>query len=392
MATLYDVLPTEKATKIPKTHQSIQTLDKIHSFVETGKSLFSGIFSYNSNTDELTEMIAKKEYKLIKSLWDEFEFVPEDYTEPSVGTRDINPFPAKLLSSYPTTVVSKIIELANALDMVILPLDFTDIDGILEAHGYDKYSSLNTAIYEARRAVDRIDGQLYIVCPISYYSFWNEITSDSRIEKYYPERFDSIFTTIDLMIPSQKNLYKMIQTNSENVKTIQEDMKDNVAQINAKLNKISQRITNIETQMESIKVEMERQAEENKRKTRRLQEIELERQRYMYLDPLIFFTSERIKSFESILGNVLAHVVACFGPEFPVEFFTLNNLTIFKHSPKEKDVIYSKVKNIEKSKSKHNTTDSFHSSFFNNTNYQSTGNYMSPNPAYGYIQNPFGWQ
>ena len=36
--------------------------------------------SYNSNTDELTEMIAKKEYKLIKSLWDEFEFVPEDYT------------------------------------------------------------------------------------------------------------------------------------------------------------------------------------------------------------------------------------------------------------------------------------------------------------------------
>lgn len=386
MATLYDAVPTEKPAKIPKTHESIQTLDRIHSFVETGQSLFSGIFSYNSNTNELTEMIAKKEYGLVKSLWDEFEYVPENYTKSSVTSNSINPFPAKILSDYPTTLVSKIIELANTLDMVILPIDFTDIDGILEAHGYDKYSSLKTAIDEAKRAVSKIEGQLYIVCPISYYSFWNEITSDNRIEKYYPEMFESVFTTIDLMIPSQKNLYKMIQTNTENIKTIQEDMKDNVAQINAKLNKISQRITNIESQMKSIKIEMERQAEENKRLARRLHEIELERQRYMYLDPLIFFTSRRIKNFESIAGNILAHVVACFGPEFPVEFFTLNNLTIFKHSSEEKHIIYNKRKSVEKDKSRPTITDIS----YMNQNYQTTGNYL-PNPAFGYYQNPFGW-
>lgn len=342
MATLYDVLPTEKVAKIPKTHQSIQTLDKLHSFVETGSTLFSGLFSYSSKTDELTELVAKKKYGLVKSLWDEFEFVPEEYTKASVETRNINPFPAKLLSSYPTTMVSKIIKLADVLDMVVLPLDYVDIDGILEAHGHDKYSSLYSAISEAKRVVKTIEGQLYIICPISYYSFWNEITSDEHIDKYSPERFESIMTTIDLMTPSQKNLYKMIQTNSDNIGTLQDEMKENIAQINAKLNKMSKRITNIEKQMEAIKVEMERQAEENKKMAERLKEIELERQRYLYLDPLIFFTTKRIKNFESLADNILAHVVACFGPEFPIEFFTMNNLTLVKHNSKEKQITFQR--------------------------------------------------
>lgn len=381
MATLYDVLPAEKPQKIPKTHQSVQTLDQIHNFVDTGSKLFSGIFSYNSKSNELTEMVAKKESSLIKSIWDEFEYVPEEYSKPSVQSKEINPFPAKALSSYPTTLVSKIVNLANVLDMVLLPLDFVDIDGILEAHGYDKWSSLSSAIKEAKNVVKKIEGQLYIICPVSYYSFWNEITSDDRIEKYYPERFESVFTTIDLMIPSQKNLYKMIQTNSENIKTVQEDMKDNIAQINAKLNKISQRITNIETQMEQIKIEMERQAEENRKMVRRLQEIELERQRYMYLDPLIFFTTKRIKSFETIADNIIAHVVACFGPEFPVEFFNLNNLTIFKHPSTEKEIVFGKKKKVIPSTKP--TRKLVSDSYANNSYYQQQNG--SPNPAFNML-------
>ncbi|MCM1440502.1 MAG: hypothetical protein NC131_15080 [Roseburia sp.] len=380
MATLYDVLPSQKPEKIPKTHQAVQTLDKIHDFVDTGSKLFSGIFSYDSKSNELTEMVAKKESNLIKSIWDEFEYVPENYSSPSVQSKAINPFPAKALSSYPTTLVSKIVNLADVLDMVLLPLDFVDIDGILEAHGYDKWSSLASAIKEAKNVVKKIEGQLYIICPVSYYSFWNEITSDERIEKYYPERFESVFTTIDLMIPSQKNLYKMIQTNSENIKTVQEDMKDNIAQINAKLNKISQRITNIETQMEQIKIEMERQAEENRKMARRLQEIELERQRYMYLDPLIFFTTKRIKSFETIADNIIAHVVACFGPEFPVEFFSLNNLTIFKHPSTEKEIVFGKKKKVIPSK----PTRKLVSDPYSNNNYYQQQN-GSPNPAFNML-------
>ena len=342
MSTLFDVLPLQKKTQIPKDNEKLQTLTKVRSFVNLGSSLFGNQFMEDPmETTELTRAVNDKEYNLVKGLWDEFEFVPEEFSRPiSSNVANAKVFPAANLSSYPVTYVDKIIRLADSLKMVIIPLEYTDFAAILEAHGYDRYSDLFHAVSKATKDVKVAGGQMYIICPISYYSFWNEVTLEDQIEKYYPEDFESIFTTIELMIPSQKNLYKMAKTNESNIKTVQKDMEDNFDKITTRLKKVEQRVSKVEQQMEQVKAEMERQAEENKRLARRLEEVRLERQRYAYLDPLVFFTSKRIKSFEEITSDIKAHVVACFGPEFPAEFFTMNGFTILKHPKDGKKIVF----------------------------------------------------
>lgn len=329
MSNLLNVLPLDqKISQIPKDHNNVKTLEKISTFVEIGNSLFSRYFDQRYSTD-LKRIVADKEYDMKKELWNRYEEIPKEYSHTIVLSDKSNQFPEAIIN-YPVTYVDKIIKIADKINMVILPIEYVDLDQILDAHKINRYSNIRYSIKNGKECIDQLGGQMYILCPLSYYSFWNEITSEEVIEKYYPEKFEAIFTTIELMTPSQKNLYQMSKTNKENIHQIQKDLEINLKQIGEKLKKIESRISNIEDQIMALKEKYDKVAAENEELKSRLTEINLERQRYSLLDPIVFFTKNQISDFNSDLSNIKAHVVTCFGPEFPEEFFIMNGLTIFK--------------------------------------------------------------
>jgi hypothetical protein len=250
--------------------------------------------------------------------------------------------------------------------MVIVPLEYVELVKILKEFKFkDEYGHEDTimnlfgesyvtdAVNRCKKLLEEVRvnqgskneiGRLYILCPLSYYNFWLEVKSGKNLSKYYPQSLENIFTTIEIMTPTQRNLYNMCQVNDENNKQLKASLDENIKVVNEKLARIESRVSRVESQVEEIirkakEEEQKRQEEFNARVAglvrHEMNLIRLEEQALTYedLDPLIFFMSgDGVDFFDKGNENKKAHLVTCFGKEFPVEFFSMNGVTVYTDS------------------------------------------------------------
>ena len=356
MSRIIDLVPLKASNEITKPHnhdnEYLERHKALKSFYDKGQVLF-GDDIFNAKNCGLINKIESEEFKIKKYFWDNHESIPASVASPIMHYNDYleKEYPAKRLMTYPYTTVDKIIDVADKLSMIIVPLELVDLVSLLDSFyepekSYGLYGSrypaketrlVEESVNNARDTIKTcgFPGQLYIICPVSFYCFWNEITSEELYDKYYPEKFETVFTTIDLMLPSQRNLYMLQNQNDENLKKLAGEFKINLDKINNQLQKLSDRVTIVEQQIKELKKQAEIHRKELQAQKKRQKEFEewtkvqLEQMRYRYLDPMIFFTTHKIEDFSNVGSNLKAFVVSCFGPEFPAQFFALNSMDVY---------------------------------------------------------------
>lgn len=333
-------------------------LDKIQAFTSAGNELFSTDFGIIGDVvKERYETYLGKIFQLYEKIPDKYGFMEMSgwsrYSKKNKSTYDKYFATEKRLSIYPMTTVKSIKALADKLNMIIVPIEFVDLPELFKAvegcstNGDYYYSrnhySQNEHFRAIKNAADSLNeikksrnlkSQMYILCPMSYYSFWNEISSTLSVNKYYPVALESIFMTIDLMLPAQRNLYSMSKANEASYKNLSSELQRNIEMIGQTLKNMESRVSTLESQMQVVRRKQEAQEIEMKR----LKEVEAQMQQMMYriLDPLVFYVhNDAIDFRDEGQLNRKAHLVSCFGPEFPVEFLESNGIMIYNM----KDVI-----------------------------------------------------
>ena len=333
-------------------------LDKIQAFTSAGNELFSTDFGIIGDVvKERYEAYLGKIFQLYEKIPDKYGFMEMSgwsrYSKKNKSTYDKYFATEKRLSIYPMTTVKSIKALADKLNMIIVPIEFVDLPELFKAvegcstNGDYYYSrnhySQNEHFRAIKNAADSLNeikksrnlkSQMYILCPMSYYSFWNEISSTLSVNKYYPVALESIFMTIDLMLPAQRNLYSMSKANEASYKNLSSELQRNIEMIGQTLKNMESRVSTLESQMQVVRKKQEAQEIEMKR----LKEVEAQMQQMMYriLDPLVFYVhNDAIDFRDEGQLNRKAHLVSCFGPEFPVEFLESNGIMIYNM----KDVI-----------------------------------------------------
>ena len=333
-------------------------LDKIQAFTSAGNELFSTNFGIIGDVvKERYEAYLGKIFQLYEKIPDKYGFMEmcgwSRYSKKNESMYDKYFATEKRLSIYPMTTVKSIKALADKLNMIIVPIEFVDLPELFKAvegcstNGDYYYSrnhySQNEHFRAIKNAADSLNGikksrnlksQMYILCPMSYYSFWNEISSTLSVNKYYPVALESIFMTIDLMLPAQRNLYSMSKANEASYKNLSSELQRNIEMIGQTLKNMESRVSTLESQMQVVRKKQEAQEIEMKR----LKEVEAQMQQMMYriLDPLVFYVhNDAIDFRDEGQLNRKAHLVSCFGPEFPVEFLESNGIMIYNM----KDVI-----------------------------------------------------
>lgn len=327
------------------------TLDRIQEFVNLGGDLFQ------SNFGVIGDVVRSEYSSNLNKIFRLYESIPDKYGKLHIqglsryskngGCSDDHISVEKRLSIYPMTTVNAIKSLADKLNMIIIPIEFVDLAEIfkeIEKSNTDRdyrysysYFTQNVhykAIENAKENLKRLkascnmNSYMYILCPMSYYSFWNEISSTLNIDKYYPIALENIFMTIDLMLPAQRNLYAMSKSNEANYKNLSSELERNIQTIHQTLKNMESRVSTLESQMTVVRQRQKEQEIE----ISRLKEVEAKMQQIIYrlLDPLVFYVhNEPINFRDNTQLERKAHLVSCFGPEFPVEFLESNGIMLY---------------------------------------------------------------
>jgi len=322
---------------------AIVTLDSLRDYINTTSKLCGGRLMKDK---ELLNAVKDEESKCVHNLWEKYEKVPERYVQscvPSYSEYSYSPryneYYAGLLSRYPTTDMASIMALADKLDMVILPIECVDLRSIFVSFGminsYYKdphQKAIDTAIsyLEGIKKTHKLDYSMYILCPLTYYNLWAEITKGVSKQKYSPVKFETVFQTLELIIPAQQNLYQMAKINEENIKTVADKLKKNIARIDRNIQQLQSRVINVEAECMALHDKYQAMVERTEQMEIELKALHDTVMKYCVLDPLVFFVNgEPMDFFDSEQGKRTAHMVSCFGPEFPVEFLTNHDCTIY---------------------------------------------------------------
>lgn len=330
-------------------------LSQLSDFVESGVKLFGAYKFYDS---AITEDIKSKQLRLHKKLYEKFHTIPEKYENMFVGSSYSHNFeksPFAKMCKYPCTTVGELLDIADKLSMIIVPLDYVDLHEILkQVTNRTTENQVLQAYSVAKANLEAMQYSFpvfYLLCPLSYYSVWKEITSDKEnYPKYFPEVYDSIYTSLELMLPAQRNLYMLSKSNSVDIGKLKGSLESNIKEINSRISKIEQRVSKIESQIAEIKAKKEEQEgldSEEASMFHVLEEYKMGKVLYKAIDPVLFVSDNSILYFddESTRDKVV-RVISCFGPEFPVEFFVQNGLTVINN--KIKKIRNEVKKNINK--------------------------------------------
>jgi len=280
----------------------------------------------NDFKDRIDSKIVNESFEIRKNTWINERKLPELLTRiPSCdgGYSDVltalNYLPKVKLSEYRT--------LADVFNMVIIPIEYTEINKLFDSQDNSKElkNGLSYFINLLKQDVTT-QYQCYILCPIDYYNIWEQIKSDIVVDIYYSDYFDSVFQTLNLLIPIQKNLYMATQTNDENLKSLAQTFDTNIKILNTNLTSLSNKIDKLERESIKIKQEQSFLQEQNMQ----LQETVIKQQaeiNYLYckLDPILFAVP---KNTNVIMDEVTSIVGLCWGSDIDEIIFKMKNVAI----------------------------------------------------------------
>lgn len=287
---------------------------------------------YNSVASQKGDktIILEQEKKLLKDFWIKYGFIPDDIF---YRIRDLR---LSDLLEYPVVQVSELKKLADALSFVILPIDYVDMEKIINMYAKqnESYASIIKYCY------DRFKGQvayfskymgeqlLYMLVPFSFYEPWKEVFSEefSSIPKYFSEKLFDLSTTWDMIIPILRFLYEDIK-NTKGVEEYQERIYKLERYVNASKAKKAKKKLKKELYLEKHKPSCGEGL---------LEPEDFYHPSVQYLnpyprqcidDPIIFAIDSCTDISDSSHDEHYARIGLCFGLNMPIDFFTENGLT-----------------------------------------------------------------
>ena len=336
MAVLADLIPK---TTIPKKTQAIYK-EKTKDLSEYRSLVNKLVNRYNmdiSGNKETSQLVLNKEGELYRQLWNECDgIIPEadEYKQSCIGTETRYTMLAQL-SGYPTATIGQLKKIADGLGFIITSPVYINFEKLYEL--YDKndyyYSSkvtkaINNFQVVIQNAANVTGSMRYaILCPLSMYDPWLDITYENdRIPTYFGKGLEPIKTTLNMVIPTQRNLYKMIKTTQQDINEI----KGNIVEMQKTMQDFHRRLSWVESMVDGL--ERENQELRFELRSTRHKITELEIQIACLLDPIFFACSSDVDFSNSKFDDAKAYIGACFGIDMPVEFFKERGLAVYNHS------------------------------------------------------------
>ena len=297
--------------------------------------------------EEFGTLLYEKEKATLVELFKSSGCIPEEFINSSCFG---DPMPYNTifgnLLRYPIVSVEQLKRLADTLSFVIIPINYVDIGKIFNMYiGIDSRDTRYSYRYDAVYAdtIKRAFGEfcdtikegvgtncinpqtIYILAPLSFYDAWLEVSSEQVFPKYFSSKLLSLSTTLGLLIPTQRNLYKIASSNSENIHEMKQTMdanfqmlKQSIEDCHRRINWVERMVSNLQSQVASLQVRLH-EAE--------LRTAELESMIYCLLDPIIFAVDSDVDISRSSSNSARARIGLCFGPEMPLDFFVEQGLT-----------------------------------------------------------------
>lgn len=330
MPVLADFLSVQKVEKKEQQKDYSARLRKFRKAVDLMSETFDCSISAKS---DLGRQIIEKESEVFQDYWDDVGFIPKVFEYSCLNTKTKYSYLSDF-SQYPVVQVSDLKQMADTLSFVILPIDYINMEKIFEMYEDENYSyadKIREAYEEFKEVVSKCADftgkqQLYMLAPISFYDPWEEVSCSKLLPKYFSKKLVHLSTTLGMIIPTQRNIYRMVNTTDKNLRTLQQNMKDNFEAVERSINECHSRIDWVEDMTKSL----ERRVAEDESRSRRmelqlynmhLEVTKLEHMLYCLLDPIIFAVDDDVDISSPDSNEEKAHVGLCFGPDMPVDFF-----------------------------------------------------------------------
>lgn len=338
MPVLTNFLPVQELEEEEVTKQKSYAtqLNKFRKAVD----LMSKTFDYEISEDsEIGRYILEREEEVFQRLWDEVEFVPKDFAVSCLDTKMGYNYLSDL-SQYPVVKISELKKIADELSFMILPMNYVNMDKIIEMYAEedgdyaekisDSYEEFKEVISNCREYAGR--QQLYMLAPISFYDPWEEVSSEKLLPKYFSKKLHHLSTTLGMIMPTQRNLYKMIKTNEKNLEGLHETMQENFKAVEKSIAECHKQIDWVETLTRGLNSKVRSSEARAKEMELRLYDMQikvthLEHMLYCLLDPIIFATYENVDISDADDDNENARIGLCFGTDMPIDFFVEKGMT-----------------------------------------------------------------
>lgn len=340
MAVLTNLLSVQKLSEeeVKLSQKYINQLKRQHTAF---KNLTEAFDVRINDQGDLGCELYNKEKEVFKRLFNVTNNIPKEFKTSCFGKQYKYIDYLDKLSDYPIVSLSQLKEIADALSFVILPINYVNMGSVFEMYrkadvnDSDSWSHSYSYSREIKEAFDSFswiikacakdnfirDQNIYILAPLSFYDAWLEVKAEKVLPKYFSNKLFNLSTTLGIVIPSQRNLFKMAQTNNENIMEMKKTMDANFEMLKQSIEDCHSRIDWVETMASRMQ----------KATNIRLRNIELKQQKmeemlYCFLDPIIFSVDDGVDISRSENNNAKARIGLCFGPEMPLDFFVARGL------------------------------------------------------------------
>ncbi len=330
--------------EVAKQKDFVEQLNAFRTAVNLMQQTFHIRITKNS---ELGTKILKKEEAVYRVFWRDIGFIPADFEKSCLDIR--MPYNSLSdLSKYPVTKISNLRKIANSLGFVILPIEYVNMEEIIKMYrrqNADYAKIIRRAFIEFKKTLDDCKDytrkqQIYILAPVSFYDPWKEISVESVLPKYFSPKLKDLSTILGMVLPTQRNLYKMIKNSENNIENLNETMQQNFQMVAESIHEchkrlewveiltkqLSRRVDYLEGSVQSLKSQTANTAIELQ--TLQLQVTKLEHMLYCLLDPIIFSVNAGIDISSIECDDKDARIGLCFGTDMPIDFFIERGMTI----------------------------------------------------------------
>lgn len=340
MAVLTNFLPVQELEKerLAKQEKYVSELKKFRKVIASMYNTFDCCIPEDSSVGR---EIITKESEVFQSFWNEVGFIPSDFSISCLNTKRMYNYLCTL-SQYPVVKISELKKIADILSFVILPISYININKIIETYSKkdkhyamkieDSYDDFQEVVFNCQRYTGK--QRLYILAPVSFYNTWAEVTSKEILPKYFSRNLEHLSTTLGIMIPTQRNLYKMIKTNQKDISNLQETMQENFKAVEKSITECHKRIDWVESLVKDLENKVKSSESRIDRMNMNLHLLDIQTKNlyldhhlYSVLDPIIFSVDANTNISDVACNNENARIGLCFGADMPIDFFVEKGMT-----------------------------------------------------------------
>lgn len=335
MPVLTNFLPVKELEKweVTKTKKYTNQLNKFRKVVNLMAETFDIQIPEKS---DMGAKILKREAEVFNEFWHEVGVIPTCFNCSCLGENEEYSSLSEL-SKYPIVKISELKKMAEALGFAILPIEYINTKEIYKMYreeDKDYAEEINEAYLRFLEATnyspDWCLQQIYMLAPISFYNPWEEVKCEYVVPKYFSKELQYLSTILGMVIPAQRNLYKMITSTEKKIESLQKEMQENFRNIEKAITECHRRIDWVENLIGGLntKVRNDESIMMLNLHYMQIQITQLECTLYCNLDPIIFSVDDEIDISDSDYDDEKAHIGLCFGVDMPIEFFSEKGLSL----------------------------------------------------------------